>query len=113
MLKLLSILTHSWTNITLDFITGLPLSNGYNIVLMVIEQLIKKRYFILCTINKNNTTAKATAYLLFNNVWKFHSCLLSLILDQGLQFVSRVWKKHCKILDIKVNLSSTFYPEID
>ena len=68
MLKPLLISTRPWTNITLDFITGLPLNNGYNTVLMVIDQLTKKRHYILYTTVENSTTAEATTYLLLNNV---------------------------------------------
>ena len=48
---------------------------------MVIDQLTKERYYILCTTDGNNTTAKTTAYLLFNNIWKLPSLPLSPILD--------------------------------
>lgn len=35
---------------------------------MIIDQLTKKNYYILNTINKNNTTAKITTYLSINNI---------------------------------------------
>ena len=81
LLKPLPILTHPWINVTLDFVTGLLYSNGYNAVLMVIDRLTKKRYYISCTTDKNGTTAEATAYLLLNNVWKLHGLPLSLTSD--------------------------------
>ncbi len=67
-LKLLPISTHLWTDVTLDFETGLPPSNGYNTVLMVIDQLTKEKYYILCTTDENGITAEDTAYLLLSNV---------------------------------------------
>lgn len=81
MLKPLPIPISLWTNVILDFIIGLSPSNGYNIVLMVIDQLTKKGHYNLCTIDKSNTTAKATTYLLLNNVLKFYDFPLSLTLD--------------------------------
>lgn len=47
-----------WTNVTLDFVTGLFVSNSYNTILMVINFLIKERNYILCIINENNTTTE-------------------------------------------------------
>ena len=44
LLKPLLILSHHWTGITLDFVTEIPPSNGYNVVLMVIDWLTKNRY---------------------------------------------------------------------
>ena len=111
LLKPLPIPTRPWTDVTLDFVTGLPHSNGYNAVLMVIDRLTKKRYYISCTTDKNGTTAEATAYLLLNNVWKLHDLPLSLTSDRGPQFISEIWKNLCKILGIKVNLFTAFYPE--
>ncbi len=112
-MKPLSIPTRPWTDVTLDFGTGLPPSNGYNVVLIVIDRLTKERYYIPCTTDDNGTTAEAIVYLLLNNVWKLHDFLLSLTLDRGLQFISGVWQNLCKILSIKVNLSTTFHPETD
>ena len=75
--------------------------------------MTKERYYIPCTTDKNGTIAKATAYLLLNNVWKFHGLPLSLTLEQSPQFISGVWKNLCKILGIKINLSTAFHPETD
>ena len=113
LLKPLPIFIRPWTDVTLDFVTGLLYSNGYNAVLMVIDRLTKERHYILCTTDENGTTAEATAYLLLNNVWKLHGLPLSLTSDWGPQFISGVWKNLCKILGIKVNLSTAFHPETD
>ena len=113
LLKPLSILSLPWTNVTLDFVTGLPSSNGYNAVLMVVDRLTKERHYIPCTTDENGTTAEATAYLLLNNVWKLHGLPLSLTSDRGPQFISGVWKNLCKVLGIKANLSTAFHPETD
>ena len=112
LLKPLSIPTRRWTDVIFNFVIEFPYSNGYNAVSMVIDWLTKERYYILCTLDKNGTTTKATAYLLLNNVWKFHFLPLSLTLDRGSQFISKVWKNLYKILGIKVSLFTAFYLEI-
>lgn len=48
--------------------TKLLFSNIYNAILIIINQLIKKKYYILYTINKNNTITEIITYLLFNNI---------------------------------------------
>ncbi len=58
----LPIPTHPWTDVILDFVMELPPSNGYNVVLIVIDQLTKEKYYIPCTTDKNSTTAEAIAY---------------------------------------------------
>ena len=113
LLKPLPILSRPWTDVTLDFITGLSISNGYNAVLMIVDCLTKERHYIPCTIDENSTTIKATAQLLLQNVWKLHDLLSSLTLDRGLQFISGVWKNLYKILGISANLSTFFYLKTD
>lgn len=83
-------------------------------VLIVADQLTKKRYYISCTTDKNGTKAKVTGYLLLSNVvGKLHGLSLSLTSDQGPQFISEVKKNLCKILSIKANLSISFHLETD
>ncbi len=57
-----------WTDVISDFIIGLPQRNGYNAVLIVINQLTKKRHYIPYTTDENDIIAEVTLYLLLNNV---------------------------------------------
>ena len=65
LLKLLLILSRLWTNITLNFVTGLPISKDYNTVFIVVDCLIKKRYYIPYIMVENGTTTEATTQLFF------------------------------------------------
>ena len=60
--------TRSWTNVTLDFVIGFLYSYSYYLVLMVIDQLTKKKHYILYTTKKNDIITEANVYLLLNNV---------------------------------------------
>ena len=68
LLKPLLIPSHPWTDVTLDFVTGLRISNCYNTILMVVDRLTKERHYIPCTTDENGTTTEATAQLFFQNV---------------------------------------------
>lgn len=80
---------------------------------IVIDWLTKKRHYISYTIDKNKISAEAISRILLNNVDKFYGLFLSLILDQGLQIILKIWINLCKISDIKVYLSITFPQETD
>ena len=69
---------------------------------MLIDRLTKEKYYIPCTTNKNGTTAKATTYLLLNNVWKLHGLPLSLTSDRGPQFISGYRKISIRFLALKL-----------
>lgn len=60
MLKPLPILFYLWTNVTLDFITGLLINNSYNVILIVVDHLTKERHYIPYIEDENGTTMEAT-----------------------------------------------------
>lgn len=80
---------------------------------MIIDCLLKNRYYIPYTIDKNGTITKSIAQLLAENVWKLYHLLWSLTLDRDPQFISGVWKNFYKILGIFVNLSTIFHSKTD
>jgi len=93
-----------------DFITKLPLAQGYNSVLVVVDQLTKMVHFIPTT---ERTSAEGLARLFRNNVWKLHSLPESIILDRGPQFVAGLMRELNRILEIKSKMSIAFYPQTD
>ena len=56
-------------------------------VLIIINQFSKKRYYIPYTTNNNSITADSMAYLLLNNIEKLYSLPLSFISNQSSQFI--------------------------
>ena len=93
--------------------TGLPECELKNAILIVVDCLAKERVYIPCSDKNEKTNAEATAKLLLHNVWQKHGLPLSIVSDQGPQFVLAVWKALCKILQINAKLLTAFYPETD
>lgn len=102
-----------WQDISMDFVTGLPESNGFNAILMVVDRFSKMHHYIACTAGDEGTNTEETAKMLIDNVWKLHGLPKTIISDRGTQFVSLVWKTFCKTLGIKAKLSTAFHPETD
>jgi len=105
-----SILEKPWMHISADFITKLPLAQGYDSVLVVVDQLTKMVHFILTT---EKTSAEGLARLFRDNMWKLHGLPKSIILDRGLQFVAGIMRELNEMLRIKSKLSTAFHPQID
>ena len=99
-----------WTHILVDFITKLPLAQGYDTILVVVDQLTKIVHFIPTT---ERTSAKGLARLFRDNVWKLHSLPKSIILDRGPQFVAGLIRELNKMLGIESKMFTVFYPQID
>ena len=99
-----------WTHILVDFITKLPLAQGYNSILVVVDWLTKMVYFIP-TMKK--TSVEGLARLFRDNMWKLHRLPESIISDRGPQFAARLMRKLNGMLGIESKLSTAFHPQID
>ena len=99
-----------WSHILADFITKLPLAQGYNSILVVVDRLTKMAHFIPTT---EKTTAGGLARLFRDNVWKLHGLPKSIISDRGPQFTAGVMRKLNTMLGIDSKLSTAFHPQTD
>jgi len=99
------ILEKPWTHILADFITKLPLAQGYDLILVVVNRLTKMVYFIP-TMEK--TSAEEIVQLFRDNVWKLHGLSKSIISNRGSQFVAGLMRELNKKLEIKSKLSTAF-----
>ena len=99
-----------WVHILTDFITKLPLAQGYNSILVVVDRLTKIVYFIP-TMEK--ISAEGLARLFRDNMQKLYGLLKSIISDWGPQFVVGIIRELNRMLGIKSKLSTAFYPQTD
>ncbi len=111
LLNSLSISNRSWTNIIRNFVIELSTSKDFNVILMIVNKLIKMHHYVLCIAEEDETFAKETAKLLINHMWKLHELSNIIIFDRESQFIFLIWKKICQILKINVKLSTTFHSE--
>ena len=91
-----------------DFITKLPLAQGYDSILVVVDQFTKMAYFVPTT---EKTTAESLARLFRDNVWRLHRLPKSIISDRGPQFVAGLMKELNGLLEIETKLSMAFHPQ--
>jgi len=99
-----------WMHISVDFITKLPLAQGYDSILVVVDRLTKMVHFIP-TMEK--MSAEGLARLFRDNVWKLHGLPESIISDRGPQFAAGLMKELNEMLGIKSKLSMVFHPQTD
>ncbi|SJL04345.1 uncharacterized protein ARMOST_07711 [Armillaria ostoyae] len=102
--------TEPWTHITVDMITGLPDSNGYDALLIVVDRFSKAIIPVPC--NKD-LSAEGWARILRDHVYARHGMPQVVISDRGQQFVSKFMTELYRMLDIKQNTSTAFHPQTD
>ena len=94
----------------MDFVTGLPWSEGYDTLWVVVDRLTKMRHFVPC---RTTTSANDLADLFITHVFRSHGLPDKIISDHGLQFASEFWQQLCERLKIQPRLSTAFHPETD
>ncbi|KAL0150908.1 hypothetical protein M9458_053827 [Cirrhinus mrigala] len=97
-----------WSHIAMDFITDLPLSNGYTTILSVVDRFSKGCRFIPLP---KLPTAMETAELLCNWVFRFYGLPEDIVSDRGPQFTSRLWSEFFRRLEVNVSLTSGYHPQ--
>ena len=99
-----------WSHISADFITKLPLAQGYNAILVVCDHFSKMVHFIATT---EKTSAEGLAKLFRDHVWKLHGLLESIILDRGVQFAVGIMRELNNLLGIQTKLSTAYHSQTD
>ena len=109
-LKLSEVPQKTWSHLTVDFITKLPVVAGKDAVLVVCDQLSKMTHFVATT---EGTLVEGLARLFRDNVWKLHGLPESVVSDRGPQFAAELTKELNRMLGIKMKLSTAFHPQTD
>jgi len=105
-----AILEKPWSYILADFISKLPLAQGYNTILVVYDYFSKMAHFIATT---EKTSVEKLAKLFQDHVWKLHGLPESIILDRGVQFAVGMMRELNNLLGIQMKLSTAYYPQTD
>lgn len=98
------------SDISLDFVTGLPSSEDNPTILTVVDRYSKMVHFIPLP---KLPSAKETAEVMLAHVFRLYGFPRDVVSDQGPQFISRVWKEFCALLGATVSLSSGYHPQFN
>ena len=109
-LKLSEVSQKTWSHLIVDFITKLPVVAGKDAILVVCNRLSKMTHFVATT---ERMSAEGLARLFWDNVWKLHGLLESVVSDRRPQFTAELTKELNRMLGIKTKLSTAFYPQTD
>lgn len=109
LLKPLPIPIQIWTELSIDFITGLAPSIEYTNIMVVTDRLSKS----IIAVPMKKTRAIDVAQKLLEQVFQHHGLPAAIVSDRGSQFVSMLWAEVCRLLNIMRRLSTAFHPETD
>jgi len=110
LLQPLPILETIWTDISMDFIDGLPPSAGKTVIFVVVDRLTKAAHFIALA---HPYTAMSVAQVFLDNVFKLHGCLSSIVSGRDTVFLSEFWRELFALQGVELKFSSAYHPQSD
>ena len=99
-----------WRDLSMDFIEGLPKSQGFSVILVVVDRLTKFAHFLPV---KHPYTAATIAQLFMDNVVKLHGLPSTIVTDRDTVFLSHFWKELFKLYKINLQLGTAYHPQTD
>jgi len=109
-LQLLPILEERWNIISVDFISELPESGGYDSIMVAIDSAGKRSHFVKMV---TTVTAAGAANLDLWNIWKLHGLPWKVVSNHGPQFVTAFMKELYQLLGIEAAMSTAYHLQTD
>ena len=99
-----------WEDVSMDFIDRLSASNGFSIILVVVDRLSKYGHFIAL---KHPYSAKGVAETFVKEVVWFHGMPRFIVSDWDPVFTSRFWLEFFRLQGSELRMSSAYHPQMD
>ena len=107
LLKPLPIPECIWSELSVDFITGLAPSKDCTSIMVVTDRLSKS----IIVVPMKETRAIDVAQTLLEHIFQHHGLPTTIVSDCGTQFVSMLWTEVYRLVKITRRLTTAFHPE--
>jgi len=110
LLQSLPIPTAPFTDISMDFITGLPKSEGKEVLFVVVDRFSKYAHFMTLS---HPYTAHTVAKTFMESIYKLHGLPATIVSDRDSIFLSQFWNELFSLQGVNLHYSTTYHPQSD
>ena len=108
LLQPLPVLEWKWEVISMDFITGFPMTwRQHDSIMVVVDKLKKAAHFIPV---KSTYKTDDIANIFMKEIFKLHGLSKAIVFDRDVKFASNFWKGLFADLGTKLNFITTYHP---
>ena len=99
-----------WQDVSIDFITKLPRSDGFDSIMVVVDRFSKMAHFVPLT---ETSSAPRVAELFLSNIVRLHGFPRSIVSDRDPRFTSSFWRELFALCQTTLRFSSPNHPQTD
>jgi len=102
----------NWQDVSVDFVTGLPLTTQGNDAFVTFTCKLSKMVHLV-PMNFGDSSAQAVARIYFDVVWRQHGAPMKIVCDRDPRFQDSFWRELMRLMGVRVASTTPYNPRSD
>ncbi|KAK3269130.1 hypothetical protein CYMTET_22395 [Cymbomonas tetramitiformis] len=104
--------TRLWQVVSVDFVTGLPVTARNHDAFATFTCKLSKMVHVV-PMNFQDSSAEMIARMYFDHIWKYHGTPMKIVSDRNPRFQDALWKELMRLMGVKVASTTPYNPRSD
>ena len=102
----------NWQDVSVDFVTGLPLTAQGNDAFVTFTCKLRKMVHLV-PMNFGDSSAQTVARIYFDVVWRQHGAPMKIVCDRDPRFQDSFWRELMRLMGVRVASTTPYNPRSD